>query len=173
MNDNKKVELAKNIYMLSEDNVYRILDRFNNNQNVDITLTYCFVKAFFVQVAAVYLRNHGMADAFEGIYKAYKEELIEFYKKNNDNIPEEILSDISEAFDKSFDIIESLDFKAIEDSYEFRHHIVDTFELLRKILEKKSKGDIRVDIFENHISKLKEEAENIMDYVGKEIKNAS
>jgi len=172
MEDNKKKQIAKDVYMLSEENVYKILDSFGKNQNVDITLTYCFVKAFYIRVVAVYMRNHGRAEDFDGIYSEYKRELLEYYKKNNENIPDDLLKDIAEAFDKSFDIIESLDFKMIEDSYEFRHHIVDTFELLRKILEKKSKEDIRVDIFENHVSKIKAEAEDIIVYIEKELKNA-
>ena len=49
MDDNKKKQIAKDVYMLSEENVYKILDSFGKNQNVDITLTYCFVKAFYTR----------------------------------------------------------------------------------------------------------------------------
>lgn len=163
----KAEELANNIYFMCEEEVYKILEKFDEKQNIDITLTYVFFKAFYLRNVAVFLRNHGKAEICDDIFEAYKKELIEFYRRNNENIPDELLQDISDAFDKSFDIIESLGYKDLDDSYEFRHHIIEVFELLRKILEKKSKEDIRVDIFENHISKIKEEAENVLDFVSK------
>ena len=60
-------------------------------------------------------------------------------------------------------MIESLNFIDIDDGYEFRHHIISTFELLKMILQSKSKIGIRQDIFENYISKIKKEAEDIMN----------
>ena len=61
-------------------------------------------------------------------------------------------------------MIETLNFVDINDGYEFRHHIISTFELLKMILENKSKIGIRQDIFENYISKIKNEAEEIITY---------
>jgi hypothetical protein len=60
-----------------------------------------------------------------------------------------------------------LQFKNINDSYELRHHIIACMELLRKILENKSKSQIRVDIFDNSIGKIKDEADEILDYIRK------
>jgi hypothetical protein len=169
MASQKAMEQANKIYFMCEDEVYKILEKFDEKQNIDITLTYVFFKAFYIRCVAVYLRNHGKAEQFEDIFEAYRAELLNFYRRNNENIPDELLQDIQDAFEKSFDIIESLGYKDLEDSYEFRHHIIETFELLRKILEKKSNQDIRVDIFENHISKIKEEAENVIDYAAKNL----
>ena len=57
----------------------------------------------------------------------------------------------------------SIQFNDITSDYEFRHHIVDEFELLKIILENKSKAQIRGDMFENYISKFKREAEMIFE----------
>ena len=40
-----------------------------------------------------------------------------YYKSNNSQISQELLNEILDAFDKSFAIIESLEFNRIEDSY--------------------------------------------------------
>ena len=88
---------------------------------------------------------------------------------NNNQIPLELIGDIKDAFDKSFEIIESLEFTDIYDGYEYRHHIISIFELLRKILEKKSKNQIREDIFENHITSFRNKSEEIMEYLDKNL----
>ena len=100
-------------------------------------------------------------DFFEKIYTQYRTNLENYYKINNLQITNELLSQILEVFDNSYKLIESLGFNNIDDSYEFRHHTIQTFELLRKILEKKSKAEIRIDIFENCIQHLVNDADKI------------
>lgn len=162
MNDIKKI--AHEIFNLSEDTIYTIINKFNNNQNVDKSLTYVYIKAFYLHNIKRDLENKNKLENFDEIYSEYKSEISKYYKTNNSGISEELINDILEAFDKSFEIIESIGFKDLDESYEFRHYIVIVFELLRKILEKKSKEEIRVDIFENSISSLKDTAEKIIDY---------
>ena len=99
------------------------------------------------------------------VYSKYRMYLSIYYKSNNSQISQELLNEILDAFDKSFAIIESLEFNRIEDSYEFRHHIIDSFELLRKILEKKSKCNIRTDIFDKYIADIQEQSEKINNYI--------
>ncbi len=158
------------IFNLSEDMIYSIIDKFNNNQNVDKSLTYVYIKAFYLHNVKRDLENNKKIENFDEIYSEYKNEISKYYKTNNLGISEELINDILEAFDKSFEIIDSIGFKDLDESYEFRHYIVVTFELLRKILEKKSNSEIRVDIFENSISSLKDTAEKIIDYSRKELK---
>ena len=56
--------------------------------------------------------------------------------------------------------------KDIEDSYEFRHYTINVFELLRMILEKKSKSIIRENIFDNHIRNIINQIDKIFDVIG-------
>ncbi len=163
-------EYSKNIYELSEDLIYEILDRFGSNQNIDKVLTYVFIKAFYIHSIRLYLSSRCRLDLFDEVYFEYKNNVSEYYKVNNKGISEELLNDILESFDKMVEMMETMNFKEINDSYEFRHYIILCFDLLRKILENKSKSTIRIDLFDNHISKLKEKAEEIIDFTAKILK---
>lgn len=163
-------EYSKNIYELSEDLIYEILDRFGSNQNIDKVLTYVFIKAFYIHSIRLYLSSRCRLDLFDEVYFEYKNNISEYYKINNKGISEELLNDILESFDKMVEMMETMNFKEINDSYEFRHYIILCFDLLRKILENKSKSPIRIDLFDNHISKLKEKAEEIIDFTAKILK---
>ncbi len=163
-------EYSKNIYELSEDLIYEILDRFGSNQNIDKVLTYVFIKAFYMHSVRLYLSSRCRLDLFDEVYLEYKNNVSEYYKVNNKGISEELLGDILESFDKMVEMMETMNFKEINDSYEYRHYIILCFDLLRKILENKSKSPIRVDLFDNHISKLKEKAEEILDFTARILK---
>ena len=163
-------EYSKSIYELSEDLIYEILDRLGSNQNIDKVLTYVFIKAFYMHSVRLYLSSRCRLDLFDEVYFEYKNDLSEYYKVNNKGISEELLNDILESFDKMVEMMETMNFKEINDSYEYRHYIILCFELLRKILENKSKSPIRLDLFDNHISKLKEKAEEILDFTARILK---
>ena len=158
-------EISNNIFEISEETIYNIIEKFNNNQSIDKTLTYVYVKAFYIHIIRIYLSNKNNIEKFEDIFNEYRNKISTYYKSNNSQISDELLGDILNAFDTSFNIIESLDYKNLADSYELRHHVIDSFELLRIILEKKSKTNIRIDIFENDISEIRNETEKILDYV--------
>lgn len=157
-------EFANNIFEMSESTVYNVVEKFNNNQSIDKTLTYVYIKAFYIHIVRIYLTNKNNMELFENILNEYTNKIGAYYKSNNLQISKELLDDILNAFTASFNIMESMDYKNLSDGYELRHHVVDSFELLRIILEKKSKTNIRVDIFENSISEIKEQAEQILDY---------
>lgn len=157
-------EYSKNIYNLSEDLIYEILERFESNQNVDKTLTYVFIKTYYIHAIRLYLSIKNRMDIFDDIYMEYRNNILEYYKINNSHISEELLGDISKTSDTMLEMLESMNFKEINDSYEFRHYTILCFDLLRKILENKSKNPIRVDLFDNHISKLKEKADEIISF---------
>lgn len=163
-------EYSKKIYDLSEDLIYEILERFESNQNVDKVLTYVFLKAFYMHSIRLYLSSRCRLDLFDEVYLEYKNNLSEYYKINNSEISEELLNDILESFDKMVEMMETMNFKEINDSYEYRHYIILCFDLLRKILENKSKNPIRLDLFDNFISKIKEKAEEILDFTAKILK---
>ena len=158
-------DFSSDLFELSEDNIYNILEEFDAKQNIDKTLTYVFIKAFYIHVAKIILEKEKISLNFDEVYSKYRMDLNIYYKSNNSQISQELLNEILDAFDKSFAIIESLNFYNIEDSYEFRHHIIDSFELLRKILEKKSKCTIRTDIFDKYITNFLEQSEKIRDYI--------
>jgi len=158
-------EISDRIFNISEDIIYEIIEKFDKMQNIDKSLTYIYIKAFYIHCVKMYLSNLKKIEKFEDIYSEYKNCLINYYKTNNVYISEELIKDIADAFDKSFEMMESLGFQDIESGYEFRHHIIMSFELLRQILEKKSKCEIRIDIFENYISKFKSKSEEILDYI--------
>lgn len=160
-------EYSKNIFNLSEDLIYEILERFGSSQNIDKTLTYIFIKTFYIHSIRLYLSSRCRIDLFDDIYMEYRNNILEYYKINNSNISEELLNDISKSSDTMLEMLESMDFKEINDSYEFRHYTILCFDLLRRILENKSKNPIRVDLFDNHISKIKDKADEIISYTAK------
>lgn len=165
MNNISSLEISNNIFEISEETIYNIIEKFNNNQSIDKTLTYVYVKAFYIHIVRIYLTNKGCEDKFSDILKEYRNKIGTYYKSNNLEISNELLEDILNAFDTSFNIVESLDYKNLADSYELRHHVVDSFELLRHILEKKSQTNIRMDIFENNITEIRNQSEKILDYI--------
>lgn len=163
-------EYSKNIYNLSEDLIYEILEMFERNQNIDRTLTYVFIKIYYIHSIRLYLSSRCKIDIFDDIYMEYRNNILECYKINNAQISEELLNDISKFSDTILEMLESMNFKEINDSYEFRHYTILCFELLRKILENKSKNTIRGDMFDNYISKLKEKADEIIAFTAKMLK---
>lgn len=163
-------EFSKHIFDMSEDIAYDILDRFGNSQNIDKTLTYIFIKSYYIHAVRLYLSSRCRIDLFDDIYIEYRNDILEYYKINNKDIDEALLNDIQKTADTMLEMLESMNFKEINDSYEFRHYIILCFDLLRKILENKSKHPIRVDLFDNFISKLKEKAEEMIDFTAKILK---
>ena len=132
-------EYSQNIYSLTEDLIYEILERFGSNQDVDKTLTYVFSKIFYIHSIRLYLSSRCRMDLFDDIYVEYRNNILEYYKINNQGIAEALLNDILKTADTMLEMLESMDFKEINDSYEYRHYIILCFDLLRKILENKSK----------------------------------
>lgn len=163
-------KIANNIFVMSEDCVYHILERFEKEQLLDKAMTYAFVKAFFIHTVKLALAGNDNLEKFDAIYEAYKRDFIEYYKLNNSGIDQELLNSIEESFKGFFDISESMLIENLDDGYEYRHHIIDTFEIFRKILEKKSKTNIRQDLFENNITEIKNTVEKICEYILEEIK---
>ena len=163
--------IAKDIFYLNEDGVYKIIEEFNN-QVVDKSLVYCFVKAFFVHTVKVYLeKNNVKKFNFDDIYLEYKDNLKIYYKTNNPDIQDDLLDQVMNFFDNSFGLIDSVELQDIYDSYEFRHYTINVFELLRIILEKKSREVIRENIFDKYIKNIIEEKENLLDYLYDLFKN--
>ena len=163
-------EFSKKIYVMSEEVCYEIIDKYNANQDVDKTITYNFIKTYYIHVIRLYLSSRCRIDIFDDIYIEYRNNLLEYYKINNSKISEDLLNDISKSSDTMLEMLETMNFKEINDSYEFRHYTILCFDLLRKILENKSKHGIRQDLFDNSISKLKEKADEIKDFTGKMLK---
>ena len=163
-------EYSQRIYNLTEDLIYEILERFESNQNIDKTLTYVFTKIFYIHSIRLYLSSRCRLDLFDDIYTEYRNNIFEYYKINNQGIDEALLNDILKSADTMLEMLETMNFKEINDSYEFRHYIILCFDLLRNILENKSKHPIRVDLFDNFISKIKEKAEEMIDYTSKVLK---
>ena len=159
-------EFTKDIFNVTENTVYDVLKKFDDNKT-NQSLTYTFIKAFYLHALKLYMKSKKKEKDFEPIYLQYKEELKNYYKKNNSLISDEFLNDLMESFDKCFEIAESINFDDIESDYEFRHHIINVFELLKMILESKSKTAIRQDVFEDFISKFKRESEMIFDILQK------
>ena len=157
-------DFSNNIFEMSEDSIYKVIEKFKDYQNVDRTITYIFIKAFYLHIVKIYLNNKNNLKYFDKIYLQYKVELNAYYKNNNYMITQELLNDIMEAFDKCFEIVESLNYTDLDDGYEFRHHVINCFDLLIQILENKSKSKIRTDIFENFISVFRNQAEKMIDF---------
>ena len=160
--DNKQI--ARDLFNLTEDTIYLTLQKFQKNQIVDKSFVYCFTKAFYIHTVKLY--NNTKLD-FSKIYFEYKEYLKQYYKTNNPTIENELLDQILNFFDNSFSLIDTVEISNMEDSYEFRHYTINIFELLRIILENKSKATIRENIFDNDIRMIIEETDRILDYIKK------
>ena len=160
-------EISEKLFYLSEDSVYQILEEFEDNQGIDKSLVYCFIKAFYIHTVKLYLENRKIKFDFEKVYQLYKEHLKSYYKTNNPNIQDELLDQILNFFDNSFGLIDTIEFLKLEDSYEFRHYTINVFELLRMILEKKSKATIREDIFDHYIRTIISQTDQILEYIKK------
>ncbi len=156
---------SSDIFDKTEDLTYKVLEKFNKLQNVDQSLTYIYIKAYYLYCTKIYMEQNNISIDFDKIYSKYRICLSIYYKSNNAQITQELLDDLLEAFDKSFELIESLGFKDIEDGYEYRHFTVDVFEILRKILERKSKSEIRTDIFDSEITAFVNEFEELKSYI--------
>ena len=156
-------EISNDIFYLTEENMYKMIS--NLNETVDKSLVYCFIKALYIHALKLYLIEYQKNLNFDEIYNEYKELLKKYYTTNNPNIENDLLDQILNFFDNSFALIESVEFTEIQDSYEFRHHVIKVFELLRIILENKSKAQIRENIFENYTRFVVNDCEQICDYV--------
>ena len=163
-------EFANTIFEMTEKTSYRFIEMFEETQRIDETITYVYIKAFYMHTIRLYLEANKNLRKFDELNYAYKMTLENYYKSNNRGIAGDIVESIKKAYDKSYEMMQSLNFKDLYDGYEFRHHIVDCFELLRSILEKKSEKSVRVDLFENYISVFRRQAEEVIDYVAIEIK---
>lgn len=97
-------DFASELFDLSEDSIYNILEEFNENQNIDKTLTYVFIKAFYIHIAKVILDKENISLNFDEVYSKYRMYLSIYYKSNNSQISQELLNEILDAFDKSFTI---------------------------------------------------------------------
>lgn len=165
-----EIEMAKDIFFLTEETTHELLNVVKDNNSIDQTLIYCYIKAFYMQAFKLYSYNKKMEIDFDNIYNMYKIELKEYYKENNPQITDEIIDDVLNFFDNSFGLINSAEINNVNDTYEFRHYIVNVFELLRMILEKKSKSIIRENIFDNYTRVIVNESDKIFDYIIKNVK---
>lgn len=164
-------KFAHELFDATEDSIYDVLGRLKELQNIDQSFTYIFIKAYYLYYTKVYLKQQNSDLDFNSIYSNYRNYLSIYYKSNNSLISQELLDDLLGTFDTSFQLIESFEFENINDGYEYRHFTIDAFEILRKILEKKSKSDIRTDIFESEITTFVNESEKLKIFInGKIIK---
>lgn len=65
-------DFASELFDLSEDSIYNILEEFNENQNIDKTLTYVFIKAFYIHIAKVILDKENISLNFDEVYSKYR-----------------------------------------------------------------------------------------------------
>lgn len=158
-------EIAKNIFYLSEDSIYLILEVFENNQTLQKSLVYCFMKAFYIHTVKLCFFHNKYNMNFDELYLQYKEELKNYYQINNPTIENELLDQILNFFDNSFMLIESIQFNFIEDNYEFRHYTINVLELLRIILENKSNHEIKETIFDKYIHSIVNQKDEILNFL--------
>ncbi len=160
-------EIAKNIFYLSEDSIYPMLEIFEDNQTVEKSLVYCFMKAFYIHTVKLYFLHNKYNMNLDELYVAYKEELKNYYQMNNPTIENELLNQILNFFDNSFMLIESIQFNSIEDGYEFRHYTIRVLELLKIILQNKSNHPIQETIFDKQIRLIINQKDEIFHFLEK------
>ena len=142
-------KFAHELFDTTEDSIYDVLGRLKELQNIDQSFTYIFIKAYYLYYTKIYLKQQNSDLDFNSIYSNYRNYLSIYYKSNNSLISQELLDDLLGTFD----------------GYEYRHFTIDAFEILRKILEKKSKSDIRTDIFESEITTFVSESEKLKIFI--------
>ena len=49
-------EIAKQIYNLSENDIYQIIEKFDENQQIDKSLTYIYIKAFYIHCKNIFTK---------------------------------------------------------------------------------------------------------------------
>lgn len=158
-------EIAKSIFYLSEDSIYPMLEIFGSNQAVEKSFVYCFMKAFYIHTIKLYFLHNKCNANFDELYHSYKEELKSYYQINNPTIEDELLDQILNFFDNSFMLIDSLEFYAIEDNYEFRHYTIRVLELLRIMLENNSKTIIKETIFDKQVRTIINQKDEIFNFL--------
>ena len=122
-------EFSNEIFDITEDSIYDSLEKIKELRNIDQSLTYIFIKAYYLYCTKIYMEQQNINIDFNSIYSKYRIYLGIYYKSNNSQIAQELLDELLETFDKSFELIESLGFKNIDDSYEYRHFTIDSFEI--------------------------------------------
>lgn len=50
-------EISRNIFDLSEESIYTMLENLKDQTSVDQSLVYCFVKAFYLHTTKLYLES--------------------------------------------------------------------------------------------------------------------
>ncbi len=160
-------EISENIFDLSEESVYTMIEKLKDHECIDKTLVYCFAKAFYLYTTKLYLESRKEKVNFDEIYTFYKENLKFYYQTNNPSMETELLEYVLDFFDHSFALIGTIEFTKVQDSYEFRHYVIRVFELLRIILENKSKSVVRENIFENDTKIIVEQCDKIFTYFDK------
>ncbi len=158
-------EMAQSLFYLSEESIYPMLEIFENNQTVEKSFIYCFMKAFYIHTVKLYFFHNKCNANFDEIYLSYKEELKNYYQINNPTIENELLDQILNFFDNSFMLIDSLEFYSIEDNYEFRHYTIRVLELLRIILENNSKTMIKETVFDKQICTIISQKDEIFNFL--------
>lgn len=165
MNSLTEKEISKYIYELSEGSIYQLIEKLDDTQGIDQSLVYCFIKAFYLHTAKLYSQSIKLNWNFEDLYSEHKQNLKDYYKVNNPNIEDGLMDYILNFFDNSFALIQTIEFREVKDSYEFRHYVIRVFELLRIVLENKSKSVIRENIFEDYTKIVVEQSNKIFDYL--------
>ena len=55
MKDISAEDFSNEIFELIKDTIYEVLEKFEEKQNIDKTLTYIFIKAFYIHVVKMVL----------------------------------------------------------------------------------------------------------------------
>lgn len=158
-------ETAQSLFYISEESIYPMLEIFEHNQTVEKSFVYCFMKAFYIYTAKLYFRHNKYSINFDELYLQYKKELKNYYQINNPTIENQLLDQILNFFDHSFQLIDSIEFNQLEDNYEFRHHVINILELLRIMLANKSKHNIKETIFDKYVRTIIEQKDEIFNFL--------
>ena len=91
MNVSLEKEISKTIFEMSEQTIYQMMENLKQNNAVDQSLVYCFMKAFYLHTAKLYLESQKAKVDFHEMYKRYQEYLKNYYKINNPDLEEDLL----------------------------------------------------------------------------------
>lgn len=163
-------EFARTIFRLTDEDIDKAFVKFDNSQYKDLNFTYIFIKSFYTHIIFMYLNQKNRMKDFEELYKNIKVCLHDYYLYNTEKLTDDYLSDVLNLFDNDFELMDSVPKVDLDDGYEFRHHVINCFDILLQILENKSTSPIRQDLFEDSISYFRNICDKVIISVSKNMK---
>lgn len=158
-----EASLANQIYEITEDSIYELLNEHGELNGLSQTMIYLHFRAYYAILIKLYIKKYNKENlSYEKIFSVYKMKLINYYKINNPSIPKELLDDLIRSFDVSFQLIESIELNDVTNRDELKKFTREVLSSIHAILERRTGQIIASSFLDN---------EKIFTNVANEISN--